>query len=179
MIEMMRRSSSILNLKANRTLGASLVEEGLVSLTDLESANDAFLDAVRNGGDEHYVSLLEILLYQQQTLNEADLIDHQITELGLGAMLLNIYAVNEEYQRQFRVEDCYATWTYPLDQHEGIHFLATSYYLSPFVKKHWEETLDGEVVWYVTDFLSLKNALEAFKGSHTVVEDFAPQVAAG
>ncbi len=150
---------SSLPLKANRLLGAALVQNNLIALNDLETANEHFIQKLQTTRRRE-VSLLKILVYDLQTLNEEDLISYQMDKLGLGYFRLSNYAIDPDLMSELDLEMCWSTWTLPVDHVEGFWFVNTSYYLSPVVRSYWEDTLDDTIIWSVTDLAELREALE-------------------
>lgn len=152
-------------LKSNRTLGSQLVDRGLISLDDLEAANERFLNALRADDDTH-VSLLHILLYDLQTLKESDLLNYQIEEQSLGYLRLNNYNIPPLLLQEFDISNYWATWTVPFDKEADTYFMATTYFLSPFVRQHWEEKLAPHtIIWYTTEFSELMQMLEQYESA--------------
>ena len=149
-------------MRANRALGASLVEHNLISIEVLEAANERLLELM---GDENAesVSLLQILVHEQQALTEAQLLSYQIEEMGLGMVDLSNYDQPYELRKRIDVGACYATWTVPFDIEEGMHFLASAYYLSPAARSYWERQLDTPILWFVTSSENLNDFLRKLK----------------
>lgn len=52
--------------------------------------------------------------------------------------------------------------------------VASCYYMSAPVIKHWEDMLDGRVLWYGTSISSLSRALERIEDVHEA-EDAAAE----
>lgn len=165
-------------LKANRTLGAQLIDAGLIELPTLEAANQSFL-VKRRAGSLIEASLLRILLYETQALREADLLNLQVVNHGLGSFQLDAYKLNEDFISTLDLDECQATWTLPFDFVGDVYFVATAYYLSPVVRQHWEERLGGHIVWSVHDLASIGNALEHLYAQRASSEAQAVPVAAG
>lgn len=155
----MKREINALLLKSNRIMGTRLVEAGLANLEHLDAANAVFIERVREKNLKR-ASLLRILIYEQQTLKEGELMDHQFEYHGLGAVQLDGYRVDEGLLGLFDAAEMRATWTVPVDKVEGHWFLATAYYLSDIVRQHWEDALDGEITWYVTSLGQIESFLE-------------------
>jgi hypothetical protein len=60
-------------MRANRLLGAQLVEQNLVRIEDLEAANERLLESL--GGDEpRRKSLLGILAFKQNAVKEENVL---------------------------------------------------------------------------------------------------------
>lgn len=154
-------------MRANRLLGASLVERGLVTIEDLDAANERFLELLSNATGELRLSLLSILLNEKQSLQEAKLMEHLIEEEGLGIIDIRNMEVPEELASACDKSECWATWTVPFDLVEDTRYLATAYYMSPAVRTYWEQKLPGNIVWFaapletITDYLETLEAEEA------------------
>jgi hypothetical protein len=158
----MEKQFNSLALKANRMLGANLVQARLISPGDLEKANEEYIRQ-RSGNDPIGISLLKILLFDLQSLSEEKLLAHQIEQHGLGVLHLNRYQVQESCLPKTEaggLHVCRATSTVPIDSVSDIHFLATSYYLSPFVRQYWTAQLEGDLVWYAVPFQEMTMWLE-------------------
>lgn len=166
----MRNGQSLL-IKANRMFGARLVENNIIDLEDLENANTHFLDKLRSG-NLNEASILKLLVYELKSLNEDDLINYQIEKLGLGYCDLDNYKINEDIISTINIEDCRSTWSLPIDSIAGFWFVSSAYYLSIAVRKFWEESLNGDIIWYVSDFPRLNAKIESLENikEHPAVE---------
>ena len=69
-------------VRANRLLGASLVEKGLVSIDDLDEANDRLSEFVSSDSNSMQVSLLSILVSEKQSISEDDLLELLVEDHG-------------------------------------------------------------------------------------------------
>ena len=136
-------------MRANRSLGASLVEHNLISIETLESATERLLELMNDDAAET-VSLLSILINEQQTLTEVQLLHYQIEEMGLGLIDLSNYDQPDDLRKRLDIGACQATWTVPFDLEEGVHFVASAFYLSPAVRTFWEKQLDTPIQWFAT-----------------------------
>ena len=145
-------------MRTNRALGASLVEHNLISIEVLEAANDRLLELM---GDEkaEAVSLLQILIHEKQAITEAQLISYQVEEMGLGLVDLSNYDQPYDLRKKIDVHACFATWTVPFDVEEGMHFLASAYYLSPAARSYWERQLETPILWFVTSVENINDFL--------------------
>lgn len=154
-------------MRANRLLGASLVERGLVSIDDLDAANERFLELLSNASGELRLSLLAILLNEKQSLKEVKLMEYLVEEEGLGIIDVRNMEVPEELVAATDRADCWATWTVPFDMVEDTRYLASAYYMSPAVRNFWEDKLSGNIVWFaapldtISDYLETQEAGEA------------------
>ena len=48
----------------------------------------------------------------------------------------------------------------PFDKVDGFNFVASSYYLSSVVRSHWENLLDGPILWFGTTLEGIADYLE-------------------
>jgi hypothetical protein len=134
-------------MRANRLLGAHLVEANLVKIENLEAANERLLELI-SSGDYRKGSVLSILAFELQVVKEADVLHHVMEEHGAGLVDLHNYEVPEDLRATIDVGACWATWSLPFDHEEDVYFVATAYYLSPAVRTYWEKQLGGPVVWF-------------------------------
>lgn len=141
-------------LKANRSLGGQLAQARLVVTEQLDAANEAFIGRLRDG-ELRDTSLLRILIYDLQVLDENDLIGYILEHSKCGAFNLDAYEVQEEVLNLYSLSECAATWTQPVDHWHGMTVLASAYYLSDFVRSFWEERIDGPISWLVCPFEQL------------------------
>lgn len=156
----MDRIINSLVLKSNRALSSRLSEVGLVGMKDLDAANEIFVSSLREK-DVRYSSLLRVLLFETQSLKESDLLGYQLRELKLGAIPLGSYHVSEELIAGFRLDECIATWTLPVDLMGEIHVMASAYYLSDFVRQFWEQKIGREnLLWSVCPYMELDSLFE-------------------
>jgi hypothetical protein len=158
-------------MRANRTLGAALVEANLVKIDDLMEANERLLELLQSDA-EHQATLLGVLMYEKKVLEEEDLLHHLIETDGVGLIDLRSYDVPDEIRKNVDVGSCWATWTVPFDKEEDFYFVASAYYLSTAVRSHWEKQLGANILWFgttlevVSDFLE-KLAPEAPKAAES------------
>jgi hypothetical protein len=146
-------------MRANRLLGAQLVEHNLVKIEDLEKANESFIEVVASGLPRQ-TSILAILAYDMKVLKEDDMLHHLVESEGLGLVDLRDYDVPDECKKAMDVGACWATWSVPFDREEEFSFVATAYYLSPAVRSHWEKELGGPILWFGTTLDSIAEYLE-------------------
>lgn len=147
-------------MRSNRLLGAQLVEQSLVKLEDLEAANEKLLDLISSGTPRQR-TVLGILAYDLNAVKEEEILLHQRDTDGVGLIDLEHYELNEEIRNSLNPEECWATWSIPFDTQEDMTFVASAYYLSPAVRKFWEERYDGRVLWYGTTLEGIAEFLEA------------------
>jgi hypothetical protein len=159
-------------MRANRLLGAGLVEANLVKIEDLEKANERLLE-IMAVEQPRQSTVLGILAYQMKVLREEDLLQHVVDNEGTGLVDLRGYDVPEEVKRGTDLATCWATWSVPFDHEEDFHFIATAYYLSPAVRSFWEKQFTGPILWFgstlevIADYLE-KLAAERAAGAPAV-----------
>ena len=146
-------------MRANRLLGAALVEANLVKIEDLEAANERLLGLLQSNA-ERQATLLGVLIYEKKVLSEDDLLHHLIDNDGIGLIDLRTYDVPEDFRKNVDLGSCWATWTVPFDKEEDFYFVATAYYLSPAVHSHWEKQLGSNILWYATTLENISDFLE-------------------
>lgn len=166
----MDRATNSLLLKANRALSSRLSEVALVDLERLDEANEVFVNRLREG-DLRQTSLLRVLLFDLQCLDESRLLDYQIQHENIGALSIAQYGVPESLATSFSLGECVATWTAPIDIMGEVHCLATSYYLSDFVRQFWHEKLGPNIVWYASPIAELDAYFEALQERMLVAAD--------
>ena len=147
-----------LMMRANRALGSSLVDHNLITIEALDAANERLLELTADEKNES-VSLLHILVYEQQALTEEQVLAYQVEEMGLGMVDLSGYDQPYDLRKKLDAGACQATWTVPFDVEEGIHFLVTAYYLSPAVRSYWERQLETPILWFITSMENISDFL--------------------
>lgn len=146
-------------MRANRLMGANLVDANLVKIDDLEKANERLLELVASGQPRQN-TVLGILCYEMKVVREEDVLQHVVDNEGVGLVDLRDYDVPEDIRRQTDVSSCWATWSVPFDREEDFHFIATAYFLSPAVRAHWEKLLGGSVLWFGVTLDAIADYLE-------------------
>ena len=71
-------------MRANRLLGAQLVEHNLVKIEDLEAANEKFIEVV-SSDQPRQSTILGILAYDMKVLKEDDMLHHYVRAADAGA----------------------------------------------------------------------------------------------
>ena len=156
-------------MRANRLLGAGLVEANLVKIEDLEKANEKLLEVMQSD-QPRQSTVLGILAYQMKVIREEDLLLHVSDNEGLGLVDLRGYDVPDEVKKATDIPTCWATWSVPFDHDEDFHFIATAYYLSPAVRSFWEKQYSGPILWFGSTLEVIADYLEKL-----VAERVAPQ----
>jgi hypothetical protein len=151
-----------LTMRANRLLGASLVEHNLLSFETLESANERLLELMNAESDEP-VSLLSVLTGEMQALSEQQVLQFLVEEMGLGLVDLTHYDQPDDLRKKLDLGACWATWSVPFDREEDLHFVATAFYLSPAVRSYWEKEFDGPIQWFATSSEQISDFLRKLK----------------
>jgi hypothetical protein len=152
-------------MRANRLLGASLVEANLVKIEDLEKANERLLgmteaDALRQS------TVLGILAYELKVLREEDVLQHVCDNDGIGMVDLRNYEVPDDLKKTIDFNACWSTWSVPFDREEDFHFIATAYYMSPAVRTYWEKQCNGPILWFGTTLEAIADHLEKSEAEH-------------
>lgn len=146
-------------MRANRLLGANLVEANLVKLEDLEPANERLL-ALVNTELPRQCTVLGVLAYEMKVLREEDVLQHITENEGVGMVDLRSYDTSDELKKTLDIDACWATWSVPFDREEDFHFIATAYYLSPAVRTFWEKQCNGPILWFGTTLEGIADHLE-------------------
>ena len=156
----MERKTSSLLIKSNRVLGTRLVAAGLTSVEEMDKANEDFIGFAR-AKDIRRASLLRIMIYDHQSLAEESLLDYQLENYSVGAVMLDNYDIDEEINEDIPLELMRASWTLPIDRVGNRWFLASAYYMSDIVRNFWEERLEGRINWYISSMSQLELQFEA------------------
>ena len=146
-------------MRANRLLGANLVESNLVKIESLEAANERLLELVATDNPRQS-TVLGILAYELKVVREEDVLQHVVDEHGVGLVDLRSYEFPEDIRKNVDVGACWATWSLPFDREEDMYFVATAYYMSPAVRTYWEKQLGGPVIWFGTTLEMLADCFD-------------------
>ena len=144
-------------IRSNRALGLALVQEGLLNQPNLDQANGVLIDNVR-AGKLRASGLLPILVNDMKSLSEELLLQNQAAEHGVG--LIDLHSYQMRLPQGTDPAACWATWTLPIDEREGVHFMASAYYLSQPVRAYWEQLFGGSMIWYAASMQVLAEAIE-------------------
>lgn len=154
-------------LRGNRSLGAYLAENGLIQDDDFAQANERLMEVLQEG-NLHQANLLTILCHELKVLSEDAVISHLVEEHNLGLVDLDQIKIKPVAKELgFDLDLCRATGTLPFDYQDGIVCIATTFYLSKPVVKHWEDLLKKHIFWYGTSSASLLRALEKLADTAT------------
>lgn len=147
-----------------------MVDKGLVSVADLEAANEKFMAAMQSDSAKH-ASILTTLLHEVKVLDESALINQIVDEHDLGLIDLDFIKPISLRPMNVDLEVCWATSTLPFDHVEDTYMVASCYYLSAPVIKYWEEQLEGRVIWYATTAVSMSRALGRVQEMHEAEDE--------
>lgn len=150
-------------LRSNRLLGSTLVDVGLISIDDLEQANQIMMAKVKDH-DISNVSLLSILLLETKALREEDLISYQVEQRRLGVIHLRNIRVRKFEVSRSNLPLIKGTMTLPFDRVGDYYMVATCYALSEPAMKHWRELLESPVILYVTTSSGLVEGIDKISG---------------
>lgn len=147
-------------LRGNRSLGAYLAENELIQDDDFARANERLMEVLQEGLLKQ-ANLLTILCHELKVLNEDAIVSHLVEEHNLGLVDLDHVKVKPlAKELGFDLDLCWATGTLPFDYQDGIVCIATTFYLSKPVIKHWEDLLKKHIFWYGTGIAPLLRSLE-------------------
>ena len=155
----MASTQRTLLMRANRLLGANLVEANLVKIEDLEKANERLLEIAATD-QARQATVLGILVYEMKVLREEDVLQHAVDGEAIGLVDLRHYDIPDDVKKAIDPAVCWATWSVPFDREEDFHFIATAYYLSPAVRTFWEKQLEGPILWFGTTLETIADYLE-------------------
>jgi hypothetical protein len=155
-------------MRANRMLGAALVEQNLVKVEDLEKANEKLFEII-SGGELRQSTLLGVLAFDLKVIQEDDILAHAAEHEGLGMIDLRSYEASDDLRKTVDLGMCWATWTVPFDREDDFYSVATAYYLSTAVRKHWEKVLDGPIIWYATTLEMVADYLEKLEAERATM----------
>lgn len=148
-----------LMMRANRLLGAGLVEHNLVKIEDLEKANERLLDIIASN-QPRQATVLGVLAYELKVIREEDVLQHLVETEGLGLVDLRGYEPPDDTKKGLDMDACWATWSVPFDQEEDFTFVASAYYLSPAVRTYWEKRFEGPILWFGTTLEGIAEHLD-------------------
>lgn len=151
-------------MRANRLMGAALVERNLVKIEELEQANERLLQIV-DSSPPRQCTVLGVLAYEMKVLKEEELLQFLVEQEGLGVVDLRCYEIAEDAVKGLDLGACWATWSVPFDQVDGFHFIASAYWLSPAVRTFWEKQLNGPILWFGTTLEGIADFIEKRENS--------------
>lgn len=149
-------------MRSNRRLGAALVENNLVDITDLETANEKLLELVAEGINRRS-SILSLLVWEMSVLDERKFIAFQNNELKVPPVDLARVDLDDELYKDIDPKILWATWTLPFNRVDGYHCMASCYYMSPAAREFWEQELGGKLLWFVAPMMVLADQIEAIQ----------------
>lgn len=149
-------------MRSNRLLGAALVEHNLVTVEQLDEANEHLFKAIE-GGTVRQMCLLDILVNTTHAVSQERLLEHSADDLSMALIDLRDIELDDDMKISLQTGVCWATWTVPFDRDEDISYVASAYHLSPAVKQFWENELGSTIIWYGTTLDSVSDFLEKFE----------------
>jgi hypothetical protein len=152
-----------LMMRANRLLGAGLVEHNLVKIEDLEKANERLLEIIASN-QPRQATVLGVLAYELRVIREEDVLQHLVESEGLGLIDLRGYEPPDDTKKGLDLDACWATWSVPFDQEEDFTFIASAYYLSPAVRTYWEKKFEGPLLWFGTTLEGIAEHMDRLGG---------------
>ena len=152
-----------LMMRANRLLGAGLVEHNLVKIEDLEKANERLLEIIATN-QPRQATVLGVLAYELRVIREEDLLQHLVETDGMGLVDLRGYEPPEDVRKGLDIDACWATWSVPFDIEEDFTFIASAYYLSPAVRTYWEKKFEGPLLWFGTTLEGIAEHMDRLAG---------------
>lgn len=161
-------------MRANRLLGASLVERNLVKIEDLDAATEKLIEIVASSHHARQSTILGLLAYEMKVLKEDEVLQHSVEHEGIGLVDLRDYDVPEESRKNLDFGVCWATWSVPFDREEDFTFIASAYYLSPAVRTYWEKQCSGPILWFGTTMEAIADYLEKLETAATGGAGAAP-----
>ena len=150
-------------LRSNRILGSTLVDLGLITISDLEEANEILVQRVRDTPPEK-LSILNILLLETKKLLESDLIQVQVQQRRLALINLRNYRIRRLDVSVANLDTCRGTMTLPFDKVGTYTMVGSAYLLSRPTVEHWERLIEGKVLWYVCGTSDMIQAIERISG---------------
>lgn len=93
------------------------------------------------------------------------MVDRILEDHKIGLIDLSNFSMDHFAEMHVDPDLCLATYTVPFDKVEDFTLIATSYYLSRPILKHWEELFDGHVIWYYGSMASIPEAVERGKAA--------------
>lgn len=145
--------------RVNQSLADNLVKMKLVSMELKEAAIPKVKEHLVRGEIKR-ASLLKILSWDMQEIEEKIVLDHLVEEHNLGYCNLLNYEIQRDRLPTFRISECWATMSLPIDFLEGLFFVTTTHYPSEEARKHWEKRLNREIIWMISDLSSMTMTLE-------------------
>ena len=147
-------------LRGNRSLGAYLAEHGLITDEAFSRVNERLLELLQTGALDR-ANILRLLAYELKALDENKLVDHLVQEHGVALIdPTHLKYKNLAEELGYDNDLCRATGTIPFEHQAGIVCVATSFYPSKPVVKHWEDLLKKHIFWYVATSDAIATQLE-------------------
>jgi hypothetical protein len=147
-------------VRGNRALGSMLLEKQIITAEQLNTANEKLVENMELG-DIRRASILHILIFEMQVLNEDAYLEALVEKSGLGLIDLHACQFRKFAELQPDSAACWATWTIPFDLLEDFVLLATIAIPGAPAQKFWQDKYAGKnLLWYVTSNRSFHGAME-------------------
>jgi hypothetical protein len=147
-------------VRGNRALGLMLLEKQIITPEQLDTANEKLVENMELG-EIRRASILHILLFEMQVLNEDAYLEALVEKSGLGLIDLRACQFRKFADLQPDFNACWATWTLPFDIVEDFYLLATAAFPSAPTQKFWQDKYPGKnLLWYITSIRSFQAAME-------------------
>ena len=111
--------------RANQLTGEELVQRKLADPEMIEQAQP-LLDNYLEEGEINRACLLKILIWDLELIEEKSILDFHIEEFHLGYCNTTNYNIDRESLPEFKISECWATMSIPVDFNSGVFFVATS-----------------------------------------------------
>jgi hypothetical protein len=147
-------------VRSNRTLGSLLLERKLITSDQLDAANEKLLEHLEKD-DLRRASILHVLIFEMQVLNEDNYLEAVIEKYGIALMDLHSCQFKKIPELSLDFTACWATWTIPFDVVDDFYLIGTLLYPSPQVVKFWSDKYAGKnIIWYALTVRSFQAAME-------------------
>jgi hypothetical protein len=154
-------------VRSNRTLGSLLLEKKLIDSDQLDTANEKLLEYLEKD-DLRRASILHVLMYDLQVLNEDAYLEAVVEKFSLGLMDLHACQFKKLNDLALDFTACWATWTIPFDIVDDFYLIATVLYPCPQVVKYWQDKYAGKnIIWYAITVRSFQSAMEKLEQMKT------------
>ncbi len=159
-------------MRCNRSLGAALVEANLITVEQLEDANEKLLHIMEKGSDKE-ICLLDILLHQTNALTIEDLFNHLVEERRVALLDPREIEINDDLKLSLTPGECWATWSVPFDRDEDVVSIVSAYAVCPAVRQHWEKRFGGTIVWFAATLDAVGDFLDKFEAERAGISGAA------
>ena len=156
-------------MRGNRTMGSALADANLITIGQLDQANERLLELMGGDPEPRQCTLIGVLVNDLKVQTEEDILLH-MADAGIGLVCLAECEIPEEVKKALDPAACWATWTIPFDREGDYHLIATAHYYSPAVRSYWEKQCKGPVLWYGTTIEEIADYLEKLVSDRALAE---------